>query len=380
MAKQLSTFVTKEQLAKLTTKERAYFNIMFAKSGVLYITSKPGLAKSSYARSIAQKLDMQYMDIRLSMVDETDIGLYPCVGKEEVGEGVNKTSINVLDFAVPKWAIKANRKPTIIHFEEMNRASLPVRNAALQLLLERCIGTEFSFADHVLMMSSGNLGEEDGTDVEEFDSALNNRLIHVKHDMSPQEWIEAFANENVHPLVVSFIKAYPEEYYKRGKEDAKAYATPRSWTFLSDFIISSLFMENRPSNDTDFVKTLVQANAHSYIGNSQVKFVKYLEETMSLNINDILNNYDRVATRLTESNRDKKSELLGSLREMELKKLKPNQVDNLIKFLQILNEDECVGFLTWIIDNGMDDDLKKPPFGTILKAFKPLLTKISQLS
>jgi hypothetical protein len=28
-------------------------------------------------------------------------------------------------------------------------------------------------------MSSGNLGDEDGTDVEEFDSALNNRLIHI---------------------------------------------------------------------------------------------------------------------------------------------------------------------------------------------------------
>jgi hypothetical protein len=37
-------------------------------------------------------------------------------------------------------------------------------------LLEREIGTAFKFNDNVLMMSSGNLGDEDGTDVEEFDS------------------------------------------------------------------------------------------------------------------------------------------------------------------------------------------------------------------
>jgi hypothetical protein len=36
-------------------------------------------------------------------------------------------------------------------------------------------------------MMSGNLGDEDGTDVEEFDSALNNRLIHINHTLDVQE-------------------------------------------------------------------------------------------------------------------------------------------------------------------------------------------------
>ena len=38
------------------------------------------------------------------------------------------------------------------------------------MLHERGIGTEFKFNDNVLMIASGNLGDEDGTDVEEFDS------------------------------------------------------------------------------------------------------------------------------------------------------------------------------------------------------------------
>ena len=197
-----------DKMATLTDRERLYFQVMWPKAGVLYITSKPGIAKSATARSIAKKMGFRYMDIRLSMVDETDVGLYPNVS--DILEDGKVTGLKCLDFVVPRWAIESNKQPTIIHFEELNRASLPVRNAALQILLERCIGTEFKFNDTVLMMSSGNLGEEDGTDVEEFDAALNNRLIHYSHTLSADEWIDGFAKENVHSIIVSYIKAHPE--------------------------------------------------------------------------------------------------------------------------------------------------------------------------
>ena len=173
-----------ERLSLLTPKERKYFSVMWAKYGVLNITSKPGVAKSAIGKSIAEKMGFKYMDIRLSMVDETDVGLYPCVTEIDV----DGRMIKCLDFVVPRWAVESNKHPTIIHFEELNRASQQVRNAALQILLERQIGTDFKFNDNVLMMSSGNLGDEDGTDVEEFDAALNNRLVHLNHTLSPDEW------------------------------------------------------------------------------------------------------------------------------------------------------------------------------------------------
>ena len=194
-----------EALSGLTLKERKYFSIMWAKYGVLNITSKPGVAKSAIGRAIADKMNFRYMDIRLSMVDETDVGLYPNVS-EVVVDG---KPVRCLDFVVPRWAIEANKQPTIIHFEELNRASQQVRNAALQILLERQIGTDFKFNDNVLMMSSGNLGDEDGTDVEEFDNALNNRLIHINHTLGVDEWLEGFANEKCHPMIVGFIKSHP---------------------------------------------------------------------------------------------------------------------------------------------------------------------------
>ena len=72
-----------ENLSKLTEKERKYFAVMWAKYGVLNITSKPGVAKSAIGKSIADKMNFRYMDIRLSMVDETDVGLYPSINEDK---------------------------------------------------------------------------------------------------------------------------------------------------------------------------------------------------------------------------------------------------------------------------------------------------------
>ena len=98
-SKQLSPEM-QEKLSLLTPKERKYFSVMWAKYGVLNITSKPGVAKSAIGRSIADKMGFRYMDIRLSMVDETDVGLYPSVTEVDV----DGSSVKCLDFVVPRWA------------------------------------------------------------------------------------------------------------------------------------------------------------------------------------------------------------------------------------------------------------------------------------
>ena len=290
-----------DMIPSLTKREQSYLRMMWGKSGVLYITAKPGVAKSAIARSIAQKMNFRYMDIRLSMVDETDVGLYPNVSDVD--------GVKCLDFVVPRWAIEANKQPTIIHFEELNRASQSVRNAALQILLERQIGVNFKFNDTVLMMSSGNLGDEDGTDVEEFDSALNNRLIHVKHTLSFTEWVDGFAKDNVHRMIVSYLESHPENLYKTA-EGVQAYATPRSWTFLSDFIVSNFGMDSGPREFLPILKEV----ASGYVGNSAMKFLQYCEDMLNININDVINDYDRVAADLNLSNLLNRWILVSSLR------------------------------------------------------------------
>jgi len=343
---------------------------MWAKYGVLNITSKPGVAKSAIGRAIADKMNFRYMDIRLSMVDETDVGLYPNVSEVMV-DGV---PVKCLDFVVPRWAIEANKQPTIIHFEELNRASQQVRNAALQILLERQIGTDFKFNDNVLMMSSGNLGDEDGTDVEEFDNALNNRLIHISHTLGVDEWIDGFAAEKCHPMIVGFIKSHPEQMYKDPTESAKGYATPRSWTMLSEFILCNYGFDSSPR---EFLPLLREV-ASGYLGNSAMKFIQYCQDMLNVNIEDVINNYDKVKKELEKYNRDKNSELIQALREKDVTKFTEKQLDNVYKFLERVGDDEKTAYLLYILDNIAD--VTNPKLKAFLLKFEPLLKTIKKIN
>lgn len=356
----------RDRMTELTPRERKYFMTMWPKSGVMYITSKPGIAKSAIARSIADKMGFRYMDIRLSMVDETDVGLYPNISDVD--------GIKCLDFVVPKWALEANKQPTIIHFEELNRATLQVRNAALQILLERSIGIEFKFNDTVLMMCSGNLGDEDGTDVEEFDNALNNRLIHFNHTLSSDEWIDNFAKVNIHNVITSYIKAFPEKLYQNPTENSKAYATPRSWRFLSDFIISNFGKDASPK---EFLPAL-QEVAHGYIGNGAQRFLQYCQEMINLTIQDILDRYDQVEKELEKYNRDKNSELINSLKEFDIKKLSEKQLNNVTKFLQRVGHDELTAYLLHVLDNV--PDVSDPKIKKFMQTFKDVLVNIKRIN
>lgn len=358
-----------ERLSLLTPKERKYFSVMWAKYGVLNITSKPGVAKSAIGKSIAEKMGFKYMDIRLSMVDETDVGLYPCVTEIDV----DGRMIKCLDFVVPRWAVESNKQPTIIHFEELNRASQQVRNAALQILLERQIGTDFKFNDNVLMMSSGNLGDEDGTDVEEFDAALNNRLVHLNHTLSPDEWLNDFSIGNCHGLITSFIKAYPEQMYK-ASENTKGYATPRSWTMLSEFIVCNYGPESSPREFLPLLKEI----AYGYIGNSSVKFIQYCEDMMNISINDVINNYDNIKKDLEKYNRDKNSELIQSLKEIDISKLNDKQLQNIVKFLKNIGDDEKTAYLLYLIDNVAD--ITNTKIKKFLLEFEDLLRSIKRIN
>jgi hypothetical protein len=358
-----------EKLNLLTPKERKYFAVMWAKYGVLNITSKPGVAKSAIGRSIAEKMNFRYIDIRLSMIDETDVGLYPTISEVET----DGKTVKCLDFVVPRWAIEANKQPTIIHFEELNRASQQVRNAALQILLEREIGMDFKFNKNVLMMSSGNLGDEDGTDVEEFDSALNNRLVHINHTLSVDEWLGDYASENCHKLITSFIKAHPEQMYKTSG-NAKGYATPRSWTMLSKFITENWGSEASPR---DFLPLLKEVGS-GYLGNSAMKFIQYCEDMLNISIQDVLNNYDGIKKDLEKYNRDKNSELIQSLKEIDITKLTDKQLMNCVKFLNNVGDDEKTAYLLFILDNIAD--VTNPKLKKFLLQFEDLLRTIKKIN
>lgn len=428
----LSYYQTPEfqkNLRNLNPMERKYFNIMRSQYGVLFIQSRPGVGKSAIAKSIANRMGLQYVDIRLSMADETDMQFPNLVHNEDLGQ-------HVIEHAIPQWAVIANEKPTLIHFEELNRAPLAVRNAALQILLERGIGPKFKFNENVFMMSSGNLGDEDDTDVEEFDAALKNRLINIKHDLTTPEWLK-WAEGNVHPDVTSFIGLFPDYYYKKGNSDESVYASPRSWTMLSSFLYknfgggakvdpSTLNMKNvNGTNTPDYSKADVYrhedgtpiffsdgfvyndgedlnlnprtrnwGDANEYTANLQEicygivgtvasnRFLQFLNERTRITLDDILKGYDKVKGDLQEKfGRDKYSELLTTAKDASIDKWGVREIDNFTKFLKDCAPDERVSFLLEIVDMAQakyKGGIEQKSVMTLMRNFRDDLMRVKQ--
>ena len=347
----------KFDLSKLNEKELLYFKLIYPKSGTPFFYSEPGIAKTSMMKQIAKKLNLYYIDMRLSTRDETDLGLYPSKKEYEVVVDGKKTKMEFLDHIVPKWAYLANNPPgdyagTLLHLEELNRSQLAVRNAALQILLERSIGEEFKFNDDVYMVSSGNIGDEDGSDVEEFDSALNGRLIHYRHTLNLNEWIEYYANDNVHQSIIKYLLSHPEHFYisKRNSKD-RAYASPRSWTFLSDFIRNT-HGDNAPVSA--WLKD-IQKVGHAYVGAANTSFVRYLADSLKIGIDDIIDRYPEMKKSGVKFNRDKKSELLSDLKSMDISNLPEDKIENVKVFVTDLEDDEIVSYIIKLIDDKYDD-------------------------
>jgi hypothetical protein len=335
---------TSSILEKLSPTERKYFNMVWPQSGVVMLFSRPGEAKSALCKGMALKLGMQYLEIRLSQVDETDIGLFP-----KVNQGSDEEQ-DYVKFVPPEWAIMANERPTFIHFEELNRAPLTVRNAALQILNERLIGYRFSFNENVYMIASGNLGEKDGTNVEEMDAALNNRLIHVHHELKLDEWIENFAKGKIHQSIINFLSVHGEFFYKEN-HDKPAYATPRSWTFLSDYIVRNFGLKSKISSFMVDISKI----GHYYIGETSQPYFKYLQDVNAINITHIMDDYDKYAKQIKEIGRGKESELLQEIKIMNIfTDISEKQAKNIFKFFHSLDKDQYTAYVLDLMKKDVD--------------------------
>lgn len=331
----------------LSNLEQLYFNIMKAQTykgrgAVLYTYGQPGIAKSAIYKSIAEKTAMNYIPIHLSMVDETDVGIYP----DKVKMTVNGEEVSFLDHIVPLWAKEANEHPCIIHFEELNRSHLSVRNAALQILLDRQIGTKFKFNENVFMCASGNIGEDDGTEVDEFDNALYNRLCVIEHIMEIDEWVSQFAEKEVHPSIIDYVKNNPSSSLTLPSADSvfKTYATYRSWTFLSDFIQSTYSKKGEWANPNSWVKDMDVAGV-GFIGSTWISFKNYVLDAINIKLEDIIKDYDSVKDRIKLIRNDRKQQLISDISSLEMKKINSKYYDNILNFISDQSSEDIHNFL-----------------------------------
>ena len=208
----------------------------------VFLWGPPGIGKSELIASMADEMQGHMIDLRLGQMDPTDIRGIPFYNKEA----------NVMDWAPPielPTEELASQYPVIVLFlDEMNSAAPSVQSAAYQLILNRRVG-KYKLPDNVVMVAAGNREGDKGVTYK-MPSPLANRFVHLEMRPDFDAWQRWAVQNNIHKDVVGYVSFAKQDLFDFDpKSSSRAFATPRSWTFVSQLLESDL-----PTNiETDLV-------------------------------------------------------------------------------------------------------------------------------
>jgi hypothetical protein len=117
----------------------------------------------------------------------------------------------------------------------MNSSAPSVQAAAYQLILNRRIG-KYRLPDNVVMVAAGNRESDKGVTYR-MPTPLANRFIHQEMKVDFTSWQEWAVNHNIHKDVVGYLSFAKNDLYEfDAKSASRAFATPRSWSFVSELL------------------------------------------------------------------------------------------------------------------------------------------------
>ena len=195
----------------------------------LFLWGPPGIGKSELVEGITRELDGLMIDLRLGQMEPTDIRGIPYYNKDK----------GVMDWAPPVELpdeATASQYPIVVLFlDELNSAPPSVQSAAYQLILNRRIG-KYHLPKNVVMVAAGNRESDKGVTYR-MPTPLANRFLHqeMKVDFaSYQEWA---VKNKIHKDVVGYLSFAKQDLYDfDAKSASRAFATPRTWTFVSQLL------------------------------------------------------------------------------------------------------------------------------------------------
>jgi hypothetical protein len=201
----------------------------FATRRPMFLWGPPGIGKSEVVADITRELGGYMIDLRLGQMDPTDIRGIPFFNRE-AGKMDWAPPIDLPDEEL------ASQYPIIVLFmDEMNSAAPAVQAAAYQLVLNRRIG-RYRLPDNVVMIAAGNRESDKGVTYR-MPTPLANRFVHVEMRPDFAAWQEWAVQNQIHRDVVGYITFAKQDLYDfDAKSSSRAFATPRSWTFVSELL------------------------------------------------------------------------------------------------------------------------------------------------
>jgi hypothetical protein len=203
----------------------------FKKKRPIFLWGPPGIGKSDIIHQIGNSMEALVIDIRLSLWEPTDIKGIPYYAAND----------NSMMWAppqeLPTAELAKKHKYIILFLDEMNSAAPAVQAAAYQLILNRRVG-QYHLPDNVLIVAAGNRESDKGVTYR-MPAPLANRFVHLELAVDFDDWFAwAVAPENnIHKDVVGYLTFAKKDLYDFDpKSPSRSFATPRSWSYVSELI------------------------------------------------------------------------------------------------------------------------------------------------
>jgi len=195
----------------------------------LFLWGPPGIGKSELVEGITQELGGLMIDLRLGQMEPTDIRGIPFYNKDK----------NVMEYAppidLPDNELASQYPIVVLFLDELNSAPASVQSAAYQLILNRRVG-KYVLPDNVVMVAAGNRESDKGVTYR-MPTPLANRFIHQEMKVDFASWQDWAVNNKIHKDVVGYLSFAKQDLYDfDAKSSSRAFATPRSWSFVSQLL------------------------------------------------------------------------------------------------------------------------------------------------
>ncbi|MEA3497878.1 MAG: MoxR family ATPase [Campylobacterota bacterium] len=226
----------------------------------VFVWGNPGVGKSSLIAQIAKQKSMDFIDLRLSLLDPTDLRGIPFFNKDE------KKAV----WAKPEFLPDENSEEFgILFLDEINSAPPTIQAAAYQLILDRKIG-EYNLPKNYSIIAAGNYESDRGVTYR-MPTPLANRFVHLDFEVDFDSWKLWAYKENIDKRVISYLSYKQSDLFMFDpKSGQKSFATPRSWKFVDDILKSKL--------DPKLLQNVISGAIGDEVSNEFINYCKVIDE------------------------------------------------------------------------------------------------------
>ena len=193
----------------------------------------PGIGKSDIVHQIAAETQREVIDVRLSLWEPTDIKGIPFYHPEA----------KTMQWAPPVELPSDPDSTAVLFLDELNSAAPATQAAAYQLILNRRVGT-YVLPKGVSIVAAGNRETDKGVTYR-MPAPLANRFLHLELKVSFDDWQEWAVKNKISDQVVGYVGFAKQDLYDFDpKSSSRSFATPRSWSFVSDLLSDDDLPEN----------------------------------------------------------------------------------------------------------------------------------------